>query len=89
MTAESDTPNYVNCGKCGFVISESVGECCWFCTGWMCSECWDIYGHCGHKEADLIVSRIKDAGTDGCSINLEYKETLAPAVLTTWVTGDV
>lgn len=29
-------------------------ESCWYCTGDLCPECWDEFGHCGHAEATAI-----------------------------------
>jgi len=44
----------VTCGRCHKSILEKEAECCWWCTNWLCFECWDEYGHCGHSEADKI-----------------------------------
>jgi len=45
-------PELVQCGRCGAAITEDEAECCWYCTDWLCFECWDCYGECGHPEAE-------------------------------------
>jgi len=39
------------CSRCGKYISMKEAESCWYCLAELCYECWDKYGHCGHKEA--------------------------------------
>lgn len=39
------------CGRCGDEIPLGTAESCWYCHEWMCCECWDEHGHCGHPEA--------------------------------------
>lgn len=40
------------CGRCRKEIPEA--ETCWFCMGDLCAECWELYGHCGHEDADRL-----------------------------------
>lgn len=42
------------CGRCGKIVTRYEAEVCWYCMRPLCWECWDEYGHCGHKEADAI-----------------------------------
>jgi hypothetical protein len=42
----------VTCNRCGKVVEEPDAETCWHCMAWLCYDCWDKYGHCGHPEAD-------------------------------------
>lgn len=37
------------CGSCG--VDATNSELCWYCHGWLCSDCWERVGHCGHPEA--------------------------------------
>ena len=46
---ESDT---VPCGRCKTPVLKRVAEIYWFCSGYLCADCWDKYGHCGHAEAE-------------------------------------
>jgi hypothetical protein len=50
LTGKSN--GWIACGRCLRPIRESKAETCWYCTGWLCVECWDKFGHCGHPEAD-------------------------------------
>lgn len=43
-----------NCGRCKATIPAGDEEFCWYCQGFLCYECWDEYGHCGHARADEI-----------------------------------
>ena len=47
----------MKCGRCAAAVTEKSAEYCWFCTGYLCYECWDMKGHCGHVEADLANAR--------------------------------
>lgn len=49
----------VFCGRCQKEIDKEESEICWYCIDWLCSECWDLYGHCGHKEADEANERAR------------------------------
>lgn len=49
----------VICGRCGKEINKDSAEVCWFCIDWLCCECWDEYGHCGHREADEANERAR------------------------------
>ncbi len=40
------------CKRCSKRIVAGEEETCWFCLSPLCFECWNIYGHCGHPEAD-------------------------------------
>ena len=42
------------CRHCKKEIEQVEPEICWYCGRPLCGECWEIYGHCGHPEADLI-----------------------------------
>ena len=44
----------VICERCGQEIDLDEAETCWYCTGWLCYDCWDEYGHCGHSEAEAM-----------------------------------
>lgn len=50
------------CGRCEKPLTEKECEYCWFCMGMLCVECWDKYGHCGHKRADEEAKRLKFLG---------------------------
>lgn len=40
------------CTRCKKGIEEDKEEYCWFCSGHLCKECWEEFGHCGHPEAE-------------------------------------
>ncbi len=40
------------CGRCDKDLIPDDFEYCWYCAGYLCMECWNKYGHCGHREAD-------------------------------------
>lgn len=40
-----------HCGRCGIEVSVNDAEVCWYCTGYLCGNCWETYGQCGHAEA--------------------------------------
>jgi len=46
------------CKRCRKTISEY--EYCWYCMDPLCVECWDEFGHCGHKEADEANEKARD-----------------------------
>ncbi len=57
----------VSCGRCKIDVLEKNAECCWWCTGWLCSVCWDNFGHCGHPEADKAIEMARKVCQDtGC-----------------------
>jgi hypothetical protein len=39
------------CARCGV---DGAEEFCWACHAWLCAGCWDLFGHCGHPEADEV-----------------------------------
>lgn len=39
------------CGRCSRRIREDDAQTCWLCEDDLCPACWEVYGHCGHKEA--------------------------------------
>ena len=43
------------CGRCHRHVLD--GEVCWYCDGCLCYDCWKIYGHCGHREAEEMNAR--------------------------------
>jgi len=45
---------YNECGRCGTPVTHDEAEYCWYCMGWLCADCWNEFGHCGHPEADRI-----------------------------------
>lgn len=51
-----------SCRRCGANAGHDP-EVCWYCSGPLCVECWDKYGHCGHSEADRAneAARAQDA----------------------------
>ncbi len=42
----------MKCGRCKKSLTDDTAECCWWCTGWLCKDCWEEFGHCGHPEAE-------------------------------------
>jgi len=42
----------VACNRCHKLIAPDEHESCFWCIEDLCYECWDMYGHCGHAEAD-------------------------------------
>jgi len=44
----------VNCGRCSEEIDNESAEYCWYCMAYLCGDCWEEIGHCGHEEADRI-----------------------------------
>lgn len=47
----------MKCNRCKKPIK--ISEICWYCRGALCGDCWDEYGHCGHKEAEKINEEIR------------------------------
>jgi hypothetical protein len=48
------TCGQVFCARCKKELAPGTEEYCWFCDSALCFECWDLKGHCGHPEADVI-----------------------------------
>ncbi len=44
----------VKCGRCGAQLAKRDAEVCWWRQGWLCVECWDVHGECGHKMVDML-----------------------------------
>ena len=42
----------VGCGRCARGVRPRDAELCWYSTGFLCADCWDAVGHCGHPEAE-------------------------------------
>jgi len=42
------------CARCHKSLHQRNAEICWYCTSYLCVNCWDEYGHCGHPEADEL-----------------------------------
>jgi hypothetical protein len=32
---------------------------CWWCQAWLCEDCWERVGHCGHPEAEAENERCR------------------------------
>ena len=47
------------CGRCQQPIKVAEAEICWYCLRYLCYECWDEFGHCGHPEAEAINDRAR------------------------------
>lgn len=52
-------PVNVTCGRCYKQVSVDNAETCWYCGAWLCVNCWDKHGHCGHPEADEENERMR------------------------------
>lgn len=55
------------CGRCEKDIDETVAESCWLCDGDLCYECWEEFGHCGHRDADLMNRLARSTDQEGRS----------------------
>lgn len=42
----------VSCSRCKKHIQLNTVESCFYCGGYLCYDCWEEYGHCGHPEAE-------------------------------------
>jgi hypothetical protein len=51
-TPPEHVPFEGECGRCHKHVLD--GEVCWYCGGCLCYDCWHIWGHCGHPEAEEI-----------------------------------
>lgn len=40
------------CRRCN-ATTDGVPDMCWWCSGPLCNDCWDRYGHCGHEQVKL------------------------------------
>ena len=51
------------CGRCKKELGYDLDnyEVCWFCLHPLCDDCWDFYGHCGHKKADEMNEKARKA----------------------------
>ena len=39
-----------HCGRCSVELDgQRDGEVCYHCHAWLCCECWELVGHCGHS----------------------------------------
>jgi hypothetical protein len=47
------------CGRCGKKIYLVDAESCWYCINDLCFWCWNLYGHCGHEEAEKMNKEAK------------------------------
>lgn len=71
---ERDKTIYTKCGRCENEIPAETAETCWYCTESLCYACWDMFGHCGHPEADAQNerSRIFDDFIEAVKRNGEF-----------------
>ncbi len=53
------TIDTARCGRCRSLVLWEDVEFCWFCAGYLCYDCWERYGHCGHRRADELNERAK------------------------------
>lgn len=45
--------NQYTCARCGKAFyDDTEPDVCWYCQDFLCGDCWEDYGHCGHPEAD-------------------------------------
>jgi len=42
----------ISCNRCGINIIDDSEETCWFCRAYLCFDCWEKVGHCGHIAAE-------------------------------------
>lgn len=49
-TAKQTESAEVLCGRCKTSLSPDTAEYCFYCCGWLCGECWEYFGECGHIE---------------------------------------
>lgn len=51
----------MSCGRCGIKLDnpQATAEVCWYCNEWLCTDCWDRVGHCGHPEAEAANERAR------------------------------
>ena len=49
------------CCRCKTEIAPGEEEACFYCEGWLCYDCWEEYGHCGHPEADEMNKRAQES----------------------------
>ena len=47
------------CGRCHIALTPDLAELCWFCSRYLCGDCWDTFGHCGHAKADALNAQIR------------------------------
>lgn len=59
----------VQCRRCGAYIRERDAELCWWCGDYLCVDCWERFGHCGHASADEHVRLGKLGLLTDCSIS--------------------
>lgn len=59
FVAVRHSENLVVCNVCGKLLDTGTEERCWFCNAPLCYDCWDKYGHCGHRGADMINMHIR------------------------------
>ncbi|HKQ00519.1 MAG TPA: hypothetical protein VJ735_09335 [Actinomycetes bacterium] len=54
------------CGRCAAELgpNDRIELCVW-CEGPLCWECWEVPGHCGHAEWELINRAIQRAMNSG------------------------
>ena len=50
----------LKCGRCGCEIEFGEEEICWWCRGSLCVDCWEKFGHCGHREADEVNRKARE-----------------------------
>lgn len=53
--------NDTRCNRCGRVIAIDEAGACWWCNADLCFDCWDLYGHCGHPDADRFEANLREA----------------------------
>ena len=66
------------CGRCNAVTESEDPEGCWFCHAYLCYDCWETYGHCGHAEADEANRRGREVGSAKAYEELVIAGQMAP-----------
>ncbi len=70
---EKDAREEKSCGRCNTKLLVDY-EYCWWCQGYLCPECWDKLGHCGHPEAEAVNER----GRQRAAICGTFKSIFSP-----------
>jgi hypothetical protein len=52
------------CARCNTTLGDRP-EVCWYCHAYLCGDCWEAVGHCGHPEADEANRRCREVEQPG------------------------
>ena len=53
----------MGCNGCHISILPGQHELCWYCLAYICGDCFEGVGHCGHSQADELNAMYRQGTT--------------------------